>query len=151
MQIVVHELTGSHIKQQIEVGDNPLQVAALRPSLVKWLNPIGSLKMRIRDESDTTTIAESEVVTIQSITDATDNYFHGPVKFEIAAALQANTKYTVVLMGLDGYSFSESSYIGWENGYDLKLVPNSYTPASTIDEGLMLEIWTRNTVQKGSY
>lgn len=151
MYLKVHELTASNVTQEIEIGDTALQVDALRPHLFKWLNPAGSLKMQIKDQPGTTTLFESDPITIQSITDISDDYFHGVVTFPILAALQANTKYQVVLVGISGYTFSESAYISWCDGFDLALVPESYTPVDTFDTALILEIWERKKVQKGIY
>jgi hypothetical protein len=151
MQLVVHELTASNVIQEIEIGDKALQIEAFRPHLFKWLNPSGSLQIIVKDETGTTTLFQSEAVTVQSITDASGDYYHGPIKFPILAALQANTKYQIVLAGISGYTFSESSYISWCTGYDLKVVPNSYSPSSSFDEGLILQAWERKKVQKGIY
>lgn len=151
MNLVIHELTALNITQEIEIGDTALQVEAIRPHLFKWLNPAGSLKFLIKDEPGTTTLFESDAVTVQSITDVSGDYFHGPVKFPMLAALQANTKYQVVLTGISGYTFSESAYIGLCNGFDLKVVQNSYSPASSLEESLIFEVWARKKGQKGIY
>jgi hypothetical protein len=136
------------ITQEIETGDDVVFVEALRPHLLKFNNPAGSLFMEIRDLSDNL-LFTSESITIQSIHDAAgDDYFHGPVRFLINASLAANTKYKVLLKA-SGYTFSELAYIGWCNGFDLAIVPDSYTPISDLDKGLILEMWERKKLSKG--
>ena len=151
MYLIVYELKGTNIGQQIEIGDRNLTVESLRPHLYKHNNPAGSLKLIVKDETATTTLFESEEVTVQSITDVTDNFFHGVVNFPVVGTLQKNTKYTIELSGVGGYTFNESAYIGWCNGFDLKVVPNSFTPIDTLQDALILEIWERKRIEKGLY
>lgn len=150
MHLVVYELTATPVIQEIEVGDRSIYVESFRPHLYKHLNPAGSMYIELRNLADVV-LATSETVLISDVHNATGPYFHGVVRFGIDASLQANTKYRVALIGSGGYTFSESAYIGWCGGFDLKIVPNSYTPISTADEGLILEIWERRKLEKGIF
>lgn len=148
MKLIVHELTALNISQEIQTEDKVILLEALRPHLYKHNNPAGSLYMEIRSEADAL-LFTSETITIQSIHDAVgDAYFHGPTRFYIDASLAPNTKYNVILKST-GYTFNESAYIGWCNGYDLKVVENSYTPAGDPADALIVEFWERKKLKKG--
>ena len=148
MKLVVYELD-SPVVQEITIGDHAIQVDAIRPWLYKHTTPAGSLKIQIKSSVDVL-LFESEEIAISAITSATGNYFHGPVRFYIDAALQANTNYKIVLVGAAGYSFNESAYVGWCNGYDMKFIANDYTPAGPLTDALMLELWGKKKVRKGN-
>jgi hypothetical protein len=146
MKLVVYELETS-ITQEIET-DEIILLESIRPHLYKHNNPAGSLFLEIRNLSDDL-LFTSESVTIQSIHDAAgEAYFHGVVEFPINASLAKNTKYNIILKS-SGYSFSELSYIGWCNGYDLKVVENSYVPAGDLADALIMEFWERKKLRKG--
>lgn len=147
MKLVVYELDAP-ITQQIETKDRVILLEAIRPHLYKHNNPAGSLYLEITNEADEL-LFTSETLTIQSIHDeAGAPYFHGLVRFYIDASLAPNTKYNIILKST-GYTFSEPAYIGWCNGFDLKLVENDYTPTGAIDDALIMEFWERKKLVKG--
>lgn len=149
MQLLVEELGQSYsaIKQKITVGANPIYVYAVTPHIFKWLNPAGSLYVRLEDSSQTT-ITTSSAVTIQSITDATGNYFHGRVRFYLNAILAANTSYYISLIS-SGYTFSEAAWVGFVNDYDLQIVDRNYTPLSSIECPFLIGLWGYKEITKG--
>jgi hypothetical protein len=137
----------SYLEQKITVGDKPIQVEAIRPHLYKHLNAAGSLYLEIRNAAGTL-LKTSDAVTIQSITDASGNYFHGVVRFYIKCGLLPNTTYRVRLVST-GYAFSESAYIGWCRGFDLGRYSAEFSPAIGASSALDMEIWEMKNVLKG--
>lgn len=141
MKLLVRELDSASVYQTIVPLRNTI-VEAIRPHLLKYSNPSGSLKLQIQNEAGLK-ITESQTVAISSISDGT--YFHGKVRFYIDAHLKANTTYRVALIGV-GYTFSESAYIGWCNSFDLKSYPSNYTPSEGYHSPLALEVFERKKV-----
>lgn len=139
MTLIVHELTGSGLSQIVRRDRNTI-VEAIRPHLYRHNFATGSLKIQILDGA--TLVAESALVPISSITTAP--FFHGLVRFEIDAYLAKDTDYTVKLVGEDGYTFDELSYVGWCVGFDLGHYDPTYEASSLLDYPLDLEIWSRS-------
>lgn len=147
MKLIVEDLKGQYLEQKILVGTRPINIVALRPHIYKHLNPAGSLKLQLRDASGTL-LKESDAVTIQSITDASGDYFHGYVKFTLEAGLLPETTYRLRL-STTGYSHSESAYIGWCRDFDLQKYDADFTPESGVSSALGVEIWENKNVVKG--
>lgn len=148
MKLVVYELD-SPIVQEITVGDKAIQLEAIRPWIYKHNSPSGGIKINIKSALDVL-LFESEEILISEITAATGAYFHGPVRFYIDASLQSNTNYKIELEPTGGYSFSESGYVGWCNGYDLKFIANDYTPVGPLEDALLMEFWSKKKTRKGN-
>ncbi len=141
MKLLVEELKASGVIQEMTPTKNII-VEAIRPHLYRHLFATGSLKVQVLDSMDVL-LGESATVDISDIGDL--DYFHGYVRFLVNAALQANETYKFKLVGDDGYTFDESAYIGWCNGFDLAKYPNSYSPTTDLSNSLDLEIWERKT------
>lgn len=138
MKLVVHELTASGVSQELRPEKNMI-LAAVRPHIYRHSTPSGQLSLQVFDESDVM-VAESESVNIADIGSAP--FFHGYVTFAINGGLKKDHKYTFRLVG-SGYSFSESSYVGWCSGFDLGKYPSTYTVDDMIKVPLDIEIWER--------
>lgn len=149
MRLLVEELGKdfSFLQQKMTVGDQDVVVRAVRPHLYKHNNPAGSLKVQIYDDS-LVLVAESSLVTVQSITDATDAFFHGYVRFYVDAALKKNNDYYIRLVS-SGYTFSEASYIGLCKDFDLRKYEADYSPNAGLNSAFDLEIWELKNVKKG--
>ncbi len=141
MKLIIQELDSDGLEQVMIPSKNTI-VSAIRPHIYRHNFATGSLKVQIYNESDTL-LAESSSVNISDI--AALNYFHGYVRFNIDLYMQANVSYRVKLVGGDGYTFNESAYIGWANGYDLAKYPLTDEPLSDFNFPLDLEIWERTT------
>lgn len=142
MKLVVHELTGSGLVQEITPSKNTL-VEAIRPHIYRHNFATGSLKIQVLN-SFNTVLAESDVVSISAI--GSQNFFHGYVRFLINIGMAAGVTYKIKLVGQGGYTFSEGSYIGWCNDYDLSKYEASYNPTSLLKRPLDIEIWERKNI-----
>lgn len=140
MTLVVHELD-PHIDQSVTPDRNTI-IEAIRPHIYRHNFATGSLKLQIRDSLDSL-VAESESIDIADI--GSMAFFHGYVRFYIDAYLQGGESYTIRLIGGDGYTFDESTYCGWVNGYDLAKYPSITIPTKGVFHPLDLEIWERTT------
>lgn len=139
MKLIVHELEDVGLTQEL-TADRNMIVEAVRPHLYRHNFADGTLKLQILDQTDTV-IGESDPVNISDI--GSQAFFHGPVRFDINAGLKKNQTYKFKLVGEGGYSFSESAYIGWCNGFDLGKYAPTYTPEAMINYPLDLEVWER--------
>lgn len=139
MRLLVHELNATPLSQ-VFTCPKTCNIAAVRPHLIRYGHPTGSLTITIEDAATDTVIASS---TVQIGSIASADYFHGYVTFELGAGLREGSDYRVKLEGSGGYSFSESAYIGWCNGYDLGKYDPTYTPENSLHYPLDLELWER--------
>lgn len=137
MQLVVHEIKADGVSQQV-VPTRTMLLSAIRPHIYKHGSPTGSLIVQVC-ATDGTVIAESDPLTISSISTAT--YFHGYVRFDVKASLRRNASYLIKVMSGDGYSFSESAYCGVCSDFDLNKYTKQYTPTGYNDDPLDLEFW----------
>lgn len=113
-------------------------VRAIRLDLVKYANPAGSIKVTIKDEHDNT-VATSPLLAISSISE--DLYYHGFIRFDISAHLKANTTYNIVLSS-QGYTFSDSNYIGWKLDYSRQGYELTPENNNLFESAFSLELWS---------
>lgn len=146
MKLIVDELV-TYLEQKITTSGSPTQLGAIRPHLYKHNNPAGTLKIQLRDSSNVL-LKESDAVTIQEITDVTNAFTHGYIRFLLKCGLLPNTDYYIRLVA-SGYSFSESAYIGWCKDFDLRKYEASYSPSVGIRSAFDYEAWGYQDVRKG--
>lgn len=140
MKLVVYELKAAGLEQTLVPNKNVI-LHSVRPHLIRFNRPAGTLKMQVLD-SDDNLIAESASLDIDDI--GTMDFAHGVVKFDLLAGLTKNQTYKFKLIG-EGYTFSESAYVGWCNGFDLEIYPPSYSPETSLQYPLLIENWERTT------
>ena len=141
--LAVEELKTT-LNQEILVGDNNLNVEAVRPRIYKHNAPAGSLQVQIRDTNDKI-IASSNSVTISSV--SASAFFHGFIRFDINAGLKAGTTYRLFLVP-SGYTFAESDYIGWVKDHEDRQVGIEYTPNAGFQSPLGTQVWTRDRKER---
>jgi hypothetical protein len=139
MKLIVHELTGAGLEQIVTPTKNTI-VVAVRPHLYRHNFATGSLKVQVLTEGDVL-INESETVDIADIGEM--DFFHGYVRFDVSAYLAKDTAYKIKLVGGDGYTFDDSAYCGWANGFDLQKYPTNEAPSNSFEYPFDLEIWER--------
>ena len=140
MILVAHELK-DYVEQEILSPEDISYTNAVRVHIYRNLFPAGSLKVELRSDTGKL-IGTSETVPISSIdtSSAPNNYFHGYVRFYFNIPLKASTTYFVRIVGV-GYTFSESSYIGICNDFDLQKYDRSYNPNDGWRSALDIEFW----------
>lgn len=89
-------------------------IVHIRPRLFITGNPAGSLFLQVENQNDRI-IATSNTVAISAISTAA--HFHGHVRFDLNVVLQQLAVYRVRLLS-SGYSFAESSHVGWVSDFD---------------------------------
>lgn len=146
MKLLVAELMTELSQTVVSVG-GVRNVRHIRPHLFRKGSPAGGLKIEIRD-SNGGVIATSNTVLNSAIGSLT--YAHGYVKFDITAQLASDIPYTVALVPTGGYTFAESDWIGWCNGYDLGKYPAVDPIPGSFNKPLDLEIWEFKQVFKGA-
>jgi hypothetical protein len=151
MRLIVHELTTNSgdgaLKQLLTVGGSDVVLAAVRPHLLKYGVPAGSLYMEVRTAANVL-ISASAAVTIASITAVTNTYAHGYLRFDLPVTLLKNTSYYFALQST-GYAYSDTDYIGWCNDYDL--FKYDFISSNALDRPLDIEMWEHKLVTRGSY
>lgn len=137
MKLAVNELK-SYLEQKV-VSKGIHNVEAIRLHLYKHNTPSGSLKVQLRTENGL--VAESSPVQISDV--ASSDYFHGMIRFNINLQLKKDTEYTIRLVSEDGYSFSESSYVGLCLDFDFNTYKKNPQPDYPLINSYDYEVWVR--------
>jgi hypothetical protein len=137
VKLIVHELTDNDLAQELICPEN-MSVIAVRPHIYRHNFATGSLQIQILNDSDELMV-ESEEVDISDI--GTSDYFHGYVRFDVSVGMQKGQAYKIKLVGLNGYSFTEDSYCGICNDYDLRKYDTDFSPSEGVYAPLDIEIW----------
>lgn len=140
---MAHELIS--VLRQTIVPTRNISVEAIRPHLLKYSTPAGSVKINVRD-SGGYLIATSNTIAISALDAAT--YFHGVVQFDIDVSLKSGVTYIVELAST-GYTYGTSSFIGWCNDFDLRCNDIGYSASGSINAALRMELWERKQVVRG--
>ena len=154
MILLTHELgLGGDLEQEIAVGGSDIFLAAIRPHILRHGFPTGGVKMEVRNASKTL-LRASEEISIASmdldVDPAGADFFHGEIRFLINLPLKKNTNFFIRMVGASGYTFSEPTYIGWVNDFDLKKVDRDYNPNLDEEGALLMEIWERERVLRAT-
>lgn len=142
MKLIVQELKGNPLIQEMTASKNAF-IEAIVPHLIRSNFPDGALKMQVLD-SDDNILANSETINIDDIGSA--DYLHGYIPFSINVGVKAGETYKFKLITLGGYSYSDTVYVGWCNGFDLSKYSKAYIINSNIEQPFDLEIWERKSV-----
>lgn len=152
MILIANELVSNSTplwtRQKITTRNTVVRLGAIRPHILKYGSPSGSLFMRIQNSSGVT-LADSEVVTIASISAVA--YWHGYLRFNCNYILAASTDYFIQLCSLGGYSYADAAYIAWCSAYNDPHYDRSYSPSSGFNSPLAMELWEYKTIMKGTY
>lgn len=149
-KLIVDELgrgTSTYLQQKITIGARPMIIVAIRPKIYKHNNPAGSLKMEIRDASQNL-LAESNTVTIQSLTDVTNAFAHGYFQFDVNVGFAANTDYYVRMVST-GYTFAENAFVGWCRGFELGKYEELFSYGGGLASAFDFEAWENKNLSKG--
>lgn len=142
MILMAHELRT--VLQQTITPSRNLNVEAIRPHLLKYASPAGSLKINIRDANGYL-IKSSNTLAISAISAVA--YFHGVVQFDVDVALKSGVTYIIELAST-GYTYGDSAFIGWCNDFDLRCNDVAFDDDSSISAALRMEIWERKYVSR---
>lgn len=145
--LMIEELDTIILEQEFTTSEFVEDWGAVRPSLYKHNNPAGSLKMQVLDLQDQL-VEESETITIQSITDASDAFFSGHVRFLMNISMLPNTTLKLRLVSI-GYAFAEAAYIGWNKDFDLRKLEVTYSPSAGFQSAFLWEPWALQRSEKG--
>jgi len=150
MKLIVDELGiqgTNEVFQEITVGDSSRFVSNIRPHLYRHNSPSGSLRIDVRDVNDE--IAKSSSVVAISAIDPGNDFFHGEIRFDIEFSFRAGETYRIFLVGVSGYTFAESAYIGWCRGFDLGKYPSDFSPKVGFNSSLLMELWDNRFSREG--
>jgi hypothetical protein len=145
-KLIVAELKTSLV-QRYTIGNKSLDVQAIRPELMFFANPAGSLTLQIEDTNGKL-VAASETLSIAAIKAAIASlgYDHGMLRFYCNAYLRKNTSYDFRLVPSGGYAFSEAGYVAWCAGFELAKYGADYSPSAGWSSALNLELWGQKQI-----
>ena len=147
MTLGLIELNSDNLKQEVR-STRAQHIAHIRPHVLKFDSPSGSIAMQIQDVNGKI-IATSNFLTGAQISSAT--YFHGYIRFDINASLSSDTVYNISMRSTGGYSFAEANYFGWilEHNDFRKYQPKTGIDIDGMSSALDFEVWERKLVTKG--
>lgn len=142
--LVLEELKASTLEQELTVNKRSV-LRAIRPNLYFHNDPAGTYTIKIKNGS--TELASKSLTMAEIISGAswtTGQYHHGVITFDLSGSeivLNKGVTYTIELSA-SGYSFSESSYVGWIKEYEN--LKNTYTGSTSDAFSLPFsyEIWS---------
>lgn len=145
MKLFIHELQ-TVLKQKIRVRSQNLQLVYVRLHLARYLNPTGTLTLELQNNLGELIVA-SDPLDIGDIP-ATEDYFHGWIRFALSHQLKAGAEYFLALRAGGGYTFNTNTFIGWCNDFDLRHVPSSYANDGSVSAPLGIEVWAKEYVTR---
>lgn len=117
----------------------------IRPHILKFGNPAGSLKVQVKD-SNGFLIEESNSVEISSISALT--FAHGYVKFDIITPLKKDQVYRINVVAFNGYAFTMSDFAGLCKDFDLRKVEATYLPNIGFNSAYDIELWRKKMTDR---
>lgn len=120
------------------------------PYLMVYGAPGGSVTMQLQD-SNGSKIADSQTVSIATIL-GSDAVYHGWYAFSISATVKRGQSYRVEMVTSGGYSYSQSTFIGWCNSWERQnRFPATYNPTMGLDAPLGIDFWGYEFFKKGDF
>lgn len=124
--LVIDEVTSTDalLQEVTMIQHNRVRLSSIRLHLVGYNAPAGDLRLRILKDSVS---KASSTLVISDIKAAIDTalgtslaFWHGFVKFDFdpIVVLKEDDVIELELLGTNGYSFSESAYIGWRKEHE---------------------------------
>jgi len=148
--LVIDELRNSlPLTQKINlVNELRSRVSAIRLHLMGFNNPTGDIKMAIlRDDVEVDSVTQS-LATIKASIDAalgvSEDYWHGMILFQLdeTIVLERGQDIKIQLEDSTGYTFSESSYLGWVKEHEnLKNTRFEDDPLNPFENPFTFELW----------
>lgn len=126
----------------------PQEMRGIRPQLIGFNDPTGTVYLEVRRHSDGFLIGNSDTVDLADV--ATLNYWHGYVAFDFEFGMQEDVEYRVTILP-GTYVYSASSYVAWAKDYGFQKYDTSYGAGGPGAAAFDMEMWIRKLITKGSY
>lgn len=143
MTTIVVEEFRTTLVQDFTWGRSPrAHVTAVRPYLYLHNTPAGTFTMAVLNASST--VLASQTFTAQDVYDGlstTDDYSHAFFRVAFANKIHLPAGDYKLRLSASGYSFAESSYMGWIREHEYSKVPTTFVPTSDLANPLSYEIW----------
>jgi hypothetical protein len=124
--------------------DSRKQVVAIRPNLLFFNDPAGTYTVTVKDGSTvigSASLSMSEILTGTGWT--ASQYHHGVILFQFSSPLILNKDITYSIeLSAAGYTFSESTYVGWIKSYENKINTFNITVDSDHENPLDYQMWS---------
>lgn len=141
MRLIAHELL-TELSQQFTATKNH-DIVAVRPKLYLHNAPTGLVKIQRKDLNGGV-IDESNSVDLSTISSL--SYFHGYVRFDLISPVRAGDVFTLDLVPVSGYSFSQSAFVAWLADFDLRKYTATYDNPVGFRSPLDLEFWEKRGI-----
>jgi hypothetical protein len=143
--LVVEELVTTLTQEFTLSLPRRAHVDSIRPHLYTHNTPAGTFTLSILDLSDN--LIASKSFTAQEIYDAiptTNDYAQAYFRINFDNKVHLPSATYKLRLSSSGYTFSESSYMGWVRDHEDLKVTLGYTPASDLTNPLSYEIWVNH-------
>jgi len=137
-KIIVHECR-PEVFQEIVPLEN-LFLSAIRPHLYIHNAPAGDIKLRLTDGNDKL-ISESTGIVLTTLKSLA--FAHGYYTFDLNTPLAKGLTYRLYFTGFNGYSFSESAYVGVCKDWDSEKTTQTYLHNDGTNAPLDFETWVK--------
>jgi hypothetical protein len=140
--LVVEEFKGVPLVQDFEI-EKKLIVAAIRPYLYCHNFPSGTGLLEILDENDNVLHSKSfSPSDVYSGLETANPYAHAYLRVLFDQPFPMPKGNYKIKISASGYTFSESSYLGWVKEHEDLKVPVKFIVAGDQNNPLSFEIWS---------
>lgn len=122
-----------------------LHLVAIRPYLYLHNNPAGTFTLSVYDSGSN--LLESKSFTASDVYTALDTvntYAHVWYNVEFTNPLNLPAGVYTMRLSASGYTFNNSSFIGWIREHENLKVPLDFTPTNDMFNPMAYELWSRN-------
>lgn len=140
--LVLDEIRDGKILTQEFESKKRARVFGIRPNLYFHNIPSGDVLLEIKNGSEVLGSKQISVTDLRSSASVTDNFAHGYFLFEFdkPIAMRAKT-YNIEVSGVNGYTFSDSAYLGWIKEHDPLKVNTGPNLGDPFKNAFSYQLW----------
>jgi hypothetical protein len=142
--LYVEEKTASALTQTFTM-EKRANIQAIRPNLYFHNDPAGTYTITIKDGANaigSKSLTMAEIITNANFT--ANQYHHGFFNFQFDDVVTLNSGIYTLEFSTSGYTFSESSYVGWIKEYEYRTnnIAEGDTVTTVFTNPLSFQIWS---------
>lgn len=142
MYIIVNELD-TVISQTVTVIKKEMVLSAIRPYI--YIHNISTGDLKVSAEKDSVEVASltQSIATIKAGLESDNTYYHGFIKFQLASPIRLSRgDYVIKLLGVNGYSSANDSFIGWVKEYEDRTNNVTVPTVADLDSPHSVQLWS---------
>lgn len=148
-QLVIDEVRSTHsLTQDVTLKRHGrTRIKYIRLHLMGYNSPSGDLRLRVLKDATSRGSVTQSVSDIETQVDAdlgtAHAFWHGFVRFEFDSVLVFNESDVIELelTGVNGYTFSESAYIGWRKEHEDYTNELADEDSGTFEKPFAYQLW----------